>query len=582
MWPVCVDFETEAIQDRPHYPPKPVGVAVWDGTSDPVYWAWGHPTGNNCTLEEARARLEAIWGGSLLFHHAAFDLEVALHHLNLPIPPWERIDDTMFLLFLDDPHARSLSLKPAAERYLGEAPVEQDALRQHLVEKGVVRPSDKGWGAHISKGDGEVVGRYAKGDVLRTGRLFHLLKKTRGGEAYDRERRLLPILMENSRTGLRVDQERLEMAVDRYGAALKGVDNWLRCRLDEPGLNVDANEDLALALRKSGVVSFFRKTETGKDSVSKKNLDESMFLDPVVYQHLQYRGRLATALSTFMRPWLISSNGTSRIYTTWNQVRGDDGGTRTGRLSCTPNFQNLPKEWKDEPPSGFPALPVVRRYVLPDEGAVFCHRDFQGQELRVLAHMEDSSLLDAYRDNPRMDVHAYISQRVAAIAGITLTRHQTKTLVFGILYGMGMKKLGTSIGVDEDTAGRVRQAVRTAVPGLAKLENELRLRGRGDVPIQTWGGRTYHAEPGKEYKLLNYLVQGSSADFSKEAMIRYDGMRKHGRMLVAVHDEIDISVPKEHVAEEMEILREAMEGVPGIDCPMPTESKVGPNWGEIK
>mgnify|MGYP001306802780 CR=1 FL=1 len=113
MTPDCivVDFETEAIESRPRYPPMPVGVALYSpgptypgpntGAPEPSYMAWGHPSGNNCTMEDAARRLKVAWatGKPILFHNAKFDMEVARVHFGLPYP---KFHDTMFLLFLAD------------------------------------------------------------------------------------------------------------------------------------------------------------------------------------------------------------------------------------------------------------------------------------------------------------------------------------------------------------------------------------------------------------------------------------------------------------------------------------------------
>ena len=97
---VTIDFETEAIIGAGK-PPKPVGVAIKVAGGKGKYMAWGHPVGNNCTVEEAGRVLKGLWGGPLLFHNAAFDLSVAQAHFGLPTPCFH---DTLFTLFLVDPH----------------------------------------------------------------------------------------------------------------------------------------------------------------------------------------------------------------------------------------------------------------------------------------------------------------------------------------------------------------------------------------------------------------------------------------------------------------------------------------------
>jgi DNA polymerase-1 len=556
----------------------------------------------------------------VLMHNAAFDLAVARKWLDIEVPPWERIEDTLFMLFLDNPHARSLSLKPAAEHYLGEPPSEQDELREHLISRGVIRKNQANWGAFICQGDGEVVGRYAIGDVVRTRKLYDLLlPKITGGmrTAYDRERKLLPILLRNEQEGIQVDYQALYKDEAKHARALRKADRFIRKKLRAPKLNIDSNEDLAEALKATGVVREFKKTATGKDSVAKKNLTPDMFTDPTVSQMLGYRNRLSTALGTFIHPWLRMGERTGRIHTSWNQVRSTESGgftgTRTGRLSCSPNFQNIPKTWEGfDQPEGMYPLPLMRKYLLPDEGHLFLHRDYSQQELRVLAHFEDDILCEQYRVDPRLDIHTFIAEQIRILTGIPLRRGQVKILVFGMIYGMGLAKLAQAIGVDIGMAQKVKWALRAAIPGLHALEQGLKARAHEDLPIRTWGGRLYYCEEPTlvtggetavetpsgwgtvvanpvvrpeirtwEYKMLNYLVQGSSADMTKEAIIRYDRAKQHGRFLVTVHDEINVSCPKKYAKKEMEILRQVMEGVE-FDVQMLTEGKIGPSWGRLE
>lgn len=611
---MTIDFETKPIEPRPKYPPEPVGVAIKERGKKPQYFAFGHETKNNCTKEQARRAVRDAYrsGRPLLFHNGKFDVDVAEKHFGLAVPAWERIHDTLYQLFLTDPHADSLGLKPAAERLLGMKANERDALFDWLVAQGILKPNQqKKVGENIWRCPGDLVGRYASGDVIRTEKLCdHIYPTLDEGmrKAYDRERRLMPILLANERQGLRVDVRALARDLKLYEAAQQKADAWIRKRLKAPELNVNSDEELATALERCGVVTEWVLTKTGKKSTANENMTVDMFQDKIVFTVLGYRNRLETCLSVFIRPWLEMAHASGGyIYTSWNQVRQshDDGnhGTRTGRLSCSPNFQNIPKDWFDKN-DGFslelfkkvqkllsvPPLPMMRRYILPDEGGMFGHRDYNQQEPRILAHFENDKLCAQYNTDPRTDVHTYVQEQILEIAGIKLERRPTKILNLGLMYGMGLGKLAAAMNVDVETAKRVKAAQRKAIPGLAELEREIKFRGRSGKPIRTWGGRLYYVEPPKvikgvlrtfEYKLLNYLIQGSAADCTKEAIIRYHEIKKHGRFLVTVHDECNISAPKRAIKEELLLLRKAMESVE-FDVPMITEAKIGPNWGTLQ
>ena len=344
---------------------------------------------------------------------------------------------------------------------------------------------------------------------------------------------------------------------------------------------------------------------TPQRSVAKGNLGREKFHDVEIFRVMGYRNRLQTVLGLNLRPWLAmaQANG-GYIYTEWNQVRqshgNDNKGTRTGRLSCS-RFQNISKDFYDkgdgyEHPKrdlrNLPELPLVRKYLLPDKGHIFCHRDYNQQEFRITAHYEDGDLRDAYVANPRIDYHTLMQERIKTICGLEYERRKVKILNFAIEYGVGLALLAKMLGTDIETAGALRAAAKRAAPGIMALDAELKRRGGEGEPIRTWGGRLYYCEPPAfskkhnremtfEYKLLNYLIQGSAADCTKEAILRYHDRRKEGRMLVTVHDEINLSVPKNAAKAESDRLREAMESIE-FDVPMLTDAKFGPSWGELE
>lgn len=612
--PIVIDFETEGIENRPRYPPKPVGFSIKSpGDRKARYYAFGHPTENNCTKKEAEEILQDAWnsGQPLLFHNAKFDTDVAQTFMGCGPIHWDLVHDTMFLLYLVDPHADTFSLKPSAERILGLAPDERDAVRDWLIEHQPApeKINARNWGKYICLAPGGLVGKYADGDVTRTLKLFNKLypQVRRDGmlAAYDRERQVMPIFLENEREGIRADLRLLEADEKLYTDVLFKVDAWLAKRLKTKDLDVGNNEEFADALERAGVVTEFAMTKTGKRSVAKDALTPDMFSDEKIAQAFLYRNKLSTCLTTFFRPWIeTASLDKGYMHPNWNQVRQSRGngtaGTRTGRPSMNnPNFLNVPKNLEDKNDGfklavvqktlGVPDLPWMRRYILPDKGQLFGHRDYNQQELRILGHFENGDLMNAYRDNPLLDVHDFVRDEIERITGLKLSRREVKMLNFGMLYGMGLGALAEDLGKTVEEAREVKSAQRAAMPNLVQMERDIRRIGASGDFIATWGGRRYYAEPPKiidgktrtfEYKLLNYLIQGSAADCTKQAVINYHERKKEGRFLVTVYDEINISAPKKAMKEEMSILREAMADV-AFDVPMISDGKTGPNWADL-
>ena len=621
-----VDFETFGIQRRPAYPPVPVGVSIIKPGKAPRYYSWGHGSDNNCTKEDAIKALQEVWDTyPILCHNGKFDYDVATTHMRMKPLSWERIHDTMFLLFLYNPHAQSLALKPAAEAILDMPPEERDEVQEWVcsnVEECKRKKSE--WGAYIHAAPGGLVGRYANGDTIRTDKLFKFLwpeiQEAGMLPAYDVDRELMPYLLENERVGIRADVDMMTRDRAIYGKALEDADAWLRKTLGAPELNVDSDNELANLLDTLGVVTDWEITKTGKKSTAKKNMTPDKFTGDVrikgrrvatgaqIASVLGYRNRLLTCLSVFMDNWLEMANASGgQIFTNWNQVRqtssgGDIAGARTGRMSSNPNFMNIPKSFYDKNDdyvhpahvACLPELPLMRRYILPDRygraDGVFLHRDYNQQEIRILAHFEDGELMKRFIDNPRLDIHTLVQTQIRELTGHEFPRSSVKIVNFGKIYGMGVGKLALGIKSTVEIARKLSDGHRRALPGVALLDGYLKQLGRSGQPITTWGGRRYFCEPPKilptghkqtfEYKLLNYLIQGSAADCTKAALIAYHKAAKDGRFLVTVHDEINLSAPKKAMHSEMKILREAMASVV-FDIPMLSDGKFGPRWGEL-
>lgn len=176
---VTLDFETEAIDIRPYYPPRPVGIAMKINSKPGMYLHWGHGRVVDKAAEE-----EAIYvvqeflvnpNNEFIFHNAPFDCAIIDEVWGIDIP-WDRCHDTMLMAFLNDPYGE-LGLKPLAERLLGDPPTEQDAVRDWLVANGFASASSKSWGAHIARAPASIVGPYAIGDVDRTYKLYLYLSE---------------------------------------------------------------------------------------------------------------------------------------------------------------------------------------------------------------------------------------------------------------------------------------------------------------------------------------------------------------------------------------------------------------------
>ena len=566
---ITIDYETTAIQNRPDYPPTPVGVAILkDGKAK--YWAWGHTEGNNCTFEEGKAALaEALAspGYEFLAHNLMFEAAITEEKMGLAVD-WPKWHDSMVLAFLNNAHGE-LSLKPLAHKLLNIPPEEQDAVHDWLLAKGIVRKAQKDWGAYISKAPADIVGPYAIGDVVRTEKIFEVLHTESVQQPYRREMALMPHIYKMEKRGVRVDITKLHTDIQHYMQVLNWLDASIKSIVGE--VDIDSGEALADAIEAKGLAGKgFALTEKGNRSVAKDSIIEAIS-DPTLLGHILCRRAIATTVRTFLMPWYEQAKVTGRMYVRWNQVRNySDTGARTGRISSSPNLQAIPVEWeglkaqltKLEYETAF-ALPSVRSYIIPDDGNIFVARDYSAQELRLLAHFAGGGLLSVLQKEPEADVHM-IAANIAQI-----TRKVAKTLGFAVLYGAGVAKIAESLGVSVAEATAIKAQYLKALPEIKEMQRELTRRGDSGSYLTTLGGRRYYAETPKvvngrlqtySFKLTNYLIQGSAADQSKQALIDYAANTKHGQIVLSVHDEIVIECPIEHQDEEAALLAQAMNG----------------------
>ncbi len=623
---ITVDFETHGIEGRPNYPPKPVSLALkWPDQREYKLLSWGHEAGdNNCSEKEARAEYLKARNSKypMLFQNGVFDQDVAETHWGVPLLPWDKTHETMYLLFLDNPHAPSLALKESAHRLLGIKPEEQDKLRDWILSNvPEARRKPSSWGAYIWKAPYRIVRPYHKGDLVRTEKVFNFLypRIVDAGmlEAYQRELRLMPILLRNARKGMRVDYDALERDLPAMRLGVQRVDEWLRRRLGD--INLDSDKQLGEALYDKGIVSDFRRTPKGQLSVSKKYLTIDKFTDKRVYQALTYRGQMSTSISMFVEPWLELAGGTENrvLHPNWVQVRssktgGDSQGARSNRIICArPNLLNIPKKWRRSISAGFvhptfvkvPELPFMRTYVLPDKGKQWGRRDYNQQEVRLFGYFEEGPVHEGFIADPRFDIHEGVrAEEEAALVAAGLRdvfeRDDAKTTVFGAFYGQGLSGLMESLKLSEEdrhVGQLIHKALHRAVPSIKELSNQLKALSQEGLPIRTWGGRLYYVEPpmyvekfGRnmtfEYKLISYLIQGSGADVMKEALVRYDAHPKRTEdLIVTVYDEVNINLPKSEkgARQEMTTLRDCMQSVETDPMQMLSDGEVGPSWGKL-
>lgn len=512
-----------------------------------------------------------------------------------------RIIDTMVTASLLDENRFSYSLNALCYEYLGKTKSEKTLVE--AAQDFGVDPKGEMW-----KLPAMYVGPYAETDAEITLDLWNhfktLLIKEDLMTVWELETALLPCLVDMTWNGVRVDVDKAERTKQQLKREEKET---LKKIKDLAGFEVEiwAAESIAKSFDKLKLP--FPRTEKGAPSFTKDFITSHDHELPRLIAHARNINKTS---GTFIDSILKHVTKEGRIHSHINQIRSDDGGTVSGRISMNnPNLQQIPAR---DPIFG----PMIRGLFLPEEGKQWTSIDFSQQEPRILVHYAKAygdsrnqpfigveEFVNAYNNNPDMDFHNMVSEMAE------IPRKQAKVINLGMIYGMGVNKLSDQLNISVDEAKALTKQYHDRVPfvrGLMQavqrhLENprssgRLRsLKGRA-CRFDLWEPVSYdmHKAMKKEdaiaahgptvplrraytYKALNRLIQASAADMTKQAML--DLYTRGITPMLQVHDELVFSVD---TVEEAKIISDVMINAVLLSVPSKCDIEMGPNWGEIK
>ena len=593
---IAIDLETK----DPNIKTKGAGWATFDGhivgfavaaLDQQWYFPIHHDAGGNMDSAITTAWMQEVLKtpATKIFHNASYDVGWLLvngFEINGPIV------DTMIAAALINENRFSFSLNACAKDYLGE--IKNETFLNEKAKEWGIDPKADLW-----KLPAGYVGFYAEQDAALTLKLWQRLKteisKQSLNDVWDMEMELLPILIETRRKGIRVDEEKAvslkkEFKEKEY-QVLKKIKNETTMKPD-----IWAARSVAQVFDRIGV-EYPRTPKTGEPSFTQNWL---VNCNNPIAQLIREAREINKFHSTFIDS-IQRFVHKGRIHSEINQLRSDQGGTVSGRLSYSnPNLQQIParnKEFGDK----------IRSLFLPEEGKQWGSFDYSQQEPRLVAHYAASvnedftgadEFIEAYK-NEAADFH----QIVADMAGISRT--QAKTINLGLFYGMGKAKLGRELGISKDNAENLLNKYHSRVPFVKKLAEAVTnsaskygfirtIRGR-KCRFDMWEPATFGMNKAMQYeeakaiygnnirraftyKALNRLIQGSAADQTKQAMIN---CYKQGyKPLLQIHDELCFSINSE---EDIKGVKEVMENaIENLKVPFKVDVALGRSWGEAK
>lgn len=324
---------------------------------------------------------------------------------------------------------------------------------------------------------------------------------------------------------------------------------------------------------------------------------------PLAKAVLEYR-TVSKLTSTYLHGYLELSQWDGRIHPSINSVGGraknpfepgGQDGVRTGRSSANdPNLQNVPKRG--------PYKKAIRRSFRAADGHDWLSSDFDQVEMRGMAHASgDPGLREAFLSPD--DFFVVMGRNVFDEPGFEKEdprRQLIKNGMYAKIYGAGPAKFAVTAGLvhtDEygqkvplvQEADRFLRSVDRMYPGVPRFaeavirKGEQRRREEGVGYVRSpLTGRRITCDPGREYALVNYYVQGIAAEIMKYKTLQLDAAGLGEYMMFPVHDEIDMEVPHERRAEVIQAVRDVMNDAKMLSVPVTASVSVGPNWGELE
>lgn len=443
-------------------------------------------------------------------------------------------------------------------------------------------------------GDDPMAVEYATGDGTTTWQLRDWQREKLAEEellrVHNVECRLIPRLAEMSLRGIRVDEERL--------ADLSAhIDTRLEQLLSKfPRMGKDGLEDFNV--RSSEHVQHFVGALHGRTDwpltakFKRPSFPEDWLSTHEPGQQIVEVRKLLTLKNTFLTPLRDTHLWNGRVHTTYWQLRGDQFGTVTGRLSSSdPNLQAIPKH--DEAIGR-----IYRRIFIPDDGMTWAETDYQQCEPRLLADYSGCKVLvDDFCDNPHADAHLAVT--IATNKSIweslskderKIKRQTGKRVNQTLLTGGGANVLHNKykVGKDVAEAKQIMADYFAAMPEIKTLQKQAqaRMSNRGFIR-SLLGRRARLNDPSKAFVGLNRLLQCGNADILKLKLVEMTEYLKAEKAPVQIlnnnHDAYSFQFTEEgraHLRHCLDIMVDFSPGQPiELGIPMAIDYTEGPDWG---
>ena len=393
------------------------------------------------------------------------------------------------------------------------------------------------------------------------------------------------VLADMESEGVAIDVPYLKEMQDELGAQMAALESEVE-QVAGQKFNLSAPQQLAKVLFEDLRLPVGRRTKTGY-STDADTLEALREKHPIIGLILEHR-QLSKLKSTYVDalPQLVDPLS-GRVHTSFGQAS-----TATGRLSSSnPNLMNIPIRTEL-------GQRIRRAFKASRPGHVMVSADYAQIELRIAAHLSgDPKLLGAFAAG--QDIHTATAAAVFKIPIESVDANQrrlAKIANFGSIYGQGEYGLSQQLGITGDVAREFLAQYWSTYSRLKDYLDEVRRKAREEGLVVSATGRrraipdlrspNFQLRSAAERMAINFPMQSLAADIIKIAMVRLqreiEADHIEGKMLLQVHDELLFEVPESEVDQFAEKVPRIMTGAYELETGIEVETKVGPNWADLR
>lgn len=527
-------------------------------------------------VEEAFQRIWENRDVKIIGHNMPFDAKFIEYHTDIKMP-WHLVHDTRVAAHILDP-TQPTGLKPLGSRLVDPKAV----AGQRLLDDGMTANK---WDWDTVPIDFPPYWIYAAMDCVLTSRLFEIFWPQINAsfrQVYELEMGAARILSEMERRGARIDLEYTQRKRQELEEYCEQCRTWV---LENHGVHIGSNAKVAQRMIELGY-PLEKRTASGQYALDKEVLQEIIGLDDrderivqvertpavvlaeLVYAHRKQQKIISTYLDNFLKD---HDNGF--LHPSINQL-----GARTGRMSITnPALQTLPRG------------DVVRNCFIPRDGNVLISTDYDQIEARLVAHFaQDQGLVGAFAaDDDFFTVVARNVNNDDTLQKKDIRRQWTKNAFYALLYGAGVPKMAKTAKVPIEQMQEVVNGLHRSYPGIKmfqhKVENvaaQRKMTEGAPYVIDPFGRKQVAESVDKAYALTNYLVQGTAASILKQALVNMDMQGLGDYLILPVHDEVILDIPRAEVEDALPIIKESMLNVGDWLVPLTAGADLMERWSK--